>query len=353
MSESVAVPTAFLVQLCEAVDASFHCTPGLTRHHLIPASRCAGLMLRILGHPERILDRSDPEQERWDQLHRLGAVSSSLEQEVEHRTGSTDVTFPVIIQIAVEQTLARWAGNDPGDYPVERLAKAAEEAERLEDLDLSDVDLELLPQLAGELEALADILERDEPEDDSFEPHLWRGSEPARESASLLRGLLEGHGLPDDWRRYWPVCTRLRLMPAPPEIEASNILTRDEVEATLDDPPQPYYVYLLHNKTGRVFYVGKGTGKRIFSHEREVYKPAGKFTNWKKLNRIAQLLKSGVGVRYSIDSWHLTEESALKREDELIILYENYDYRYLCNSKGRRGSPSKGLRALWADGASS
>jgi hypothetical protein len=113
-----------------------------------------------------------------------------------------------------------------------------------------------------------------------------------------------------------------------------------------------YYVYLLRDPKGHVFYVGKGSGRRLLQHEREIFNTHYRVhTNWKKLNRIAQIIASAKSIDYQIDSWHKEEDSAFRREDELAYDYEVLDPRSLCNSNGARwrGYPGKALIKLRAE----
>ncbi len=110
------------------------------------------------------------------------------------------------------------------------------------------------------------------------------------------------------------------------------------------DSRDQFYVYRMYTPKGGLFYIGKGLGKRIMQHERELLKkwfPV--HTNWKKLNKISQILRSNKGVLYKIDSWHQCEESAFLREDELILIHERANPWLLANSNGNRwrGGPSK------------
>jgi hypothetical protein len=118
-------------------------------------------------------------------------------------------------------------------------------------------------------------------------------------------------------------------------------MARSSSSAAVFPPTCTYF-----DKQDEVFYVGKGKGQRVLEHEREVFaKSHGRFTNWKKLNKIASLIRSGVGVRYVLDSWHGTEQEAFDRETELMTLYEYYDARWLCNYGGHL-DPSKLLMKL-------
>lgn len=115
---------------------------------------------------------------------------------------------------------------------------------------------------------------------------------------------------------------------------------------------RPFYVYLLKDPKGFVFYVGKGSKRRLLQHEREIYRMSYRVhTNWKKLNRIARIVASGKAIDYAFDSWYEEERPALRREDELTYYYEILDSRRLCNSNGDRwrGGPGKALIKLRAE----
>lgn len=123
----------------------------------------------------------------------------------------------------------------------------------------------------------------------------------------------------------------------------------EEVRVLLSDPPAPFYVYQLRSPTGKVFYIGKGERFRALSHEKELlksYYPT--HTNWKKLNKIAQIVHSEKRVIYEIESWHMDETQAFLREDELIIMAEHENPWLLANSNGRRwaGKPNRQLCEL-------
>lgn len=77
-----------------------------------------------------------------------------------------------------------------------------------------------------------------------------------------------------------------------------------------------YYVYLLIDPdTGRVFYVGKGTGNRCFSHLHEARMTAQDSTEeYEKLATIRRIQESGHDVRIEILRHGLTENEALHLE---------------------------------------
>jgi hypothetical protein len=123
----------------------------------------------------------------------------------------------------------------------------------------------------------------------------------------------------------------------------------EELRELLSDPPEPFYVYRLRTPTGKVFYIGKGVKLRVLSHEKEIYKSYFRtHTNWKKLNKIAQIINAGKAVGYEIESWHIDETQASLRENELIIIAERENPWTLCNSDGHRwaGKPNRQLCEL-------
>lgn len=80
-----------------------------------------------------------------------------------------------------------------------------------------------------------------------------------------------------------------------------------------------FYVYaLVDPRDNSVFYIGKGTGNRIFSHENE-YKKSDKFEK-NKLKKIHEIENSGFAVKRIIINWGLSEEEAFVAEASLINL---------------------------------
>lgn len=79
-----------------------------------------------------------------------------------------------------------------------------------------------------------------------------------------------------------------------------------------------WYIYVLHRPDGRPFYVGKGTGDRVFQHENEARHPNDRRSNSHKLNIIRSIWKGREAVGYEIDSWWDDEALAYEREAELI-----------------------------------
>lgn len=93
-----------------------------------------------------------------------------------------------------------------------------------------------------------------------------------------------------------------------------NDITYDE-----SDDNRKYYVYEWHTTNGKIFYVGKGTGKR-YNHilkEIEVYENNPR----KYKGKNYKLLKDTYGIDYSIIMTELTECEALIMENYYIIKY--------------------------------
>ena len=80
-----------------------------------------------------------------------------------------------------------------------------------------------------------------------------------------------------------------------------------------------FYVYaLVDPRDESVFYIGKGTGNRIFSHELE-YKKSDKFEK-NKLMKIHEIENSGFVIKRLIINWGLSEDEAFVAEASLINL---------------------------------
>lgn len=76
-----------------------------------------------------------------------------------------------------------------------------------------------------------------------------------------------------------------------------------------------FYVYVLRDPEGRVFYIGKGTGNRVFAHVEESLEQAEPCD---KLDRIRAIHAAGKEVAYEIVRHGLTEDQAFEVESTLI-----------------------------------
>lgn len=83
-----------------------------------------------------------------------------------------------------------------------------------------------------------------------------------------------------------------------------------------------YYVYgLIDPRTNQIFYVGKGTGNRVFEHEKESLNSPN--SDKLKLKTIAEINALGLNVKKIIINSNLTETEAFAAEAALINAF-NY-----------------------------
>ena len=80
-----------------------------------------------------------------------------------------------------------------------------------------------------------------------------------------------------------------------------------------------FYVYaLIDPRNNQVFYIGKGTGNRVFSHEIESGK--SQKSEKAKLQKIREIEASGHSAKRVIVNWGMTEAEAFTAEASLINL---------------------------------
>lgn len=95
----------------------------------------------------------------------------------------------------------------------------------------------------------------------------------------------------------------------------------DKIKLQIKFNDKPHYVYLLCRPNGEPFYVGVGSGKRIFNHERV----APSRRQEAKYDIINEIIEVGEVVKYSIvgffDDWY---EAAVE-ERRLIAFYGRVD----------------------------
>lgn len=83
-----------------------------------------------------------------------------------------------------------------------------------------------------------------------------------------------------------------------------------------------FYVYgLIDPRTDKLFYIGKGTGNRVFEHEKESF--SNPDSDKLKLKTIAEIVADGLEVKKVIINSNLTENEAFTSEASLINIF-NY-----------------------------
>ncbi|WP_152977505.1 GIY-YIG nuclease family protein [Bradyrhizobium pachyrhizi] len=104
------------------------------------------------------------------------------------------------------------------------------------------------------------------------------------------------------------------------EIKSGRLFigTRSSVRSYLRTLNETHYVYILRRPDGRPFYVGKGTGDRLFHHCNE----ARHAEKSHKLNVIRSIADVGAGLIYEIDSVYTVAQDAYRRESALIRLFK-------------------------------
>lgn len=89
-----------------------------------------------------------------------------------------------------------------------------------------------------------------------------------------------------------------------------------------------YYVYrLIYPRNGQTFYVGKGTGNRVFQHVKgavEYYKDGVEISDEdpNKLRIIKEIINEGLDVIHVIQRWGLTDRESRIVESALIDAFQ-------------------------------
>ena len=86
-------------------------------------------------------------------------------------------------------------------------------------------------------------------------------------------------------------------------------------------PAGPYVYALVDPRDSAVFYIGKGNGRRMYQHEREVMR--GKANNAAKTGRIAEILAAGLRVVCRVLAVFKTDAEAFKAERAFIAAHAN------------------------------
>lgn len=84
---------------------------------------------------------------------------------------------------------------------------------------------------------------------------------------------------------------------------------------------RPYVYALIDPRDGLTFYIGKGTGRRMHQHEKDVSR--GRGVNSAKCTRIAEILAAGMNVQHKILSEHATEALAYAAERAAIAAHQS------------------------------
>lgn len=100
-------------------------------------------------------------------------------------------------------------------------------------------------------------------------------------------------------------------------------MRREEVLLFLAGSQLSCYVYILKRPNGEPFYVGKGSGPRVFCHEADALGAQKSY----KLNIIRAIQRSGQGVDYEIDGFFSTDSEAHAREIALIRSIGRHDLK--------------------------
>ena len=103
------------------------------------------------------------------------------------------------------------------------------------------------------------------------------------------------------------------------QIYLADTWTYSDIDYDESDDNRKYYVYEWHTTNGKIFYVGKGTGKR-YEHilkEIEIYENNPR----KYKGKNYKTLKDAYGIEHTIIMTDLTECEALIMETYYIIKY--------------------------------
>lgn len=83
---------------------------------------------------------------------------------------------------------------------------------------------------------------------------------------------------------------------------------------------KPYVYALIDPRDGSVFYIGKGTGRRMYQHEQEVKR--GKIDNAEKARAIFSILAAGFRVVCRVLQVCATDKQAYEAEKQHIAAHQ-------------------------------
>jgi len=111
--------------------------------------------------------------------------------------------------------------------------------------------------------------------------------------------------------------------------------------------PEGPYCYALADECGRVFYIGKGLGRRMFAHVAE----AKRGKSGLKCERIRQMLEAGQHVQYRILGKYATHDEACAAERGFIAAHEGLT-NLTAGGEGVKPDPKErmrrhAIRLLW------
>ena len=102
-----------------------------------------------------------------------------------------------------------------------------------------------------------------------------------------------------------------------------------------------FYVYhLIDPRSMEVFYVGKGTGNRMYQHESCTIRNREKYSRTPKEKKICEILDSGKRVKCEIVARFNLESDALDEEEYQIALIGIHNL----TNMAKRGAPSASFR---------
>lgn len=103
------------------------------------------------------------------------------------------------------------------------------------------------------------------------------------------------------------------------------LLNKDEALNIINNNKEKSYTYFLLDCNAKPFYVGVGTGYRVFSHLSSHELKYG--TNKAKINKIKKLFKHGEEIKFSFALFHKDRNVCLKLENKAIEYFGRKDIK--------------------------